>query len=243
MRDILSDVVAEQQHLDQYLQGIKDRDWSRPTQAEGWDVRDQVSHLAHIEGYAHAALEGERDRLRDFTDQADFDAFTKIGVERGRTMMPNRILEWWREARAKTVESLSRSTGDERVEWVYGEISAKTLATIRLMETWAHGLDIHTAIGDESEDTDRLRHVAWLGWASLPFAFSHAGQQYGRPVRVEVFGPNYRKWVFGPEDTDQLIKGPAGEWCRLVVHRIPEAEKLEAKGEVAQQALRLARVF
>jgi uncharacterized protein (TIGR03084 family) len=245
MQDLLSDLVAEQQALDQYLQTLREKDWSRATPAEGWDVRDSISHLAHIEECAFDVLEGDGSRVAELKDHPSFDAFTQAGVERGRKILPNRVLEWWREARAHTVEALSRATGRERVLWVSGEISSRTLATLRLMETWAHGLDVHQATGTESEDSERLRHVAWLGWKSLPFAFSLAGEDYEQPVRVEVFGPNYRKWVFGPEDTDQVIRGPAAEWCRVVVRRLPvsRAEHLTAHGEVAQAALRIARVF
>ena len=50
MREILSDLVAEEQHLDQFLQGLADREWKKKTPAEGWTIKDQVSHLAHVEG-------------------------------------------------------------------------------------------------------------------------------------------------------------------------------------------------
>ena len=50
MHQILADLVAEQQALDQFLQTVKDRDWKTKTPAAGWDVRDQVSHLAFFEG-------------------------------------------------------------------------------------------------------------------------------------------------------------------------------------------------
>jgi len=60
MREILSDLVAEQQQLDQFLQGIADRDWKKRTPAPGWTIQDQVSHLAYIETFAAEVLnEGE----------------------------------------------------------------------------------------------------------------------------------------------------------------------------------------
>jgi hypothetical protein len=65
------------------------------------------------------------------------------------------------------------------------------------------------------------------------------------PVRVEVMGPGYAKWVYGPADTDQVIKGPAGEWARLSVRRIKrkDAKNLKASGEVAEIALDVVRAY
>jgi uncharacterized protein (TIGR03084 family) len=113
------------------------------------------------------------------------------------------------------------------------------------METWAHGLDIVAALEREVADTARLRHIAWLGWKALPYAFSQAGEKYREPIRVEFVGPGYARWVFGPEGSDQVIRGQAGDWCRLVVGRLPEGRKkdLVAAGDVAATALRLARAY
>jgi hypothetical protein len=85
-----------------------------------------------------------------------------------------------------------------------------------------------------------LRHVAWIGWAELPEAFATAGESYEGEVRLEVMGPGYSKWVWGPEGGESLIKGPAGEWCRLVVGRIPPgALTLKVEGDLAEAAVRV----
>ena len=63
MREILSDLVAEEQHLDQFLQSLADREWKKKTPAEGWTIKDQVSHLAHVEGLAAEVLEQGKKRI------------------------------------------------------------------------------------------------------------------------------------------------------------------------------------
>jgi hypothetical protein len=97
----------------------------------------------------------------------------------------------------------------------------------------------------EIVDTPRLRHVAWLGWATLPHAFKSAGEDYDDAVRVELVGPAYARWVFGPEGSDQVIRGQAGEWCRLVIGRLDtaKAESLSAVGDLAETALEVAGIF
>jgi hypothetical protein len=63
-------------------------------------------------------------------------------------------------------------------------------------------------------------------------------------VRVEVIGPGYAKWVYGPEDTDQLIKGSASEWARIAVRRIrPEKTNLKVSGDYAEKAMQVARAY
>ncbi len=264
MREILSDLVAEQQHLDQFLQTLRDRQWATPTPAEGWTIQDTVSHLAYLESFAAEVLAEGRDRL-DAEDITDLDVWTHKGVVQGRGRRHQEIIEWWRFGRADVVDALSRMLPRDRVPWLYGDMSARSFAHIRLMETWAHGLDVKSAIlgrivpldqrpehleedeawVDPLADTTRLRHIALLGQRSLPFAFEQAGEQFPESgIRVEVMGPLYAAWRFGPEDTDEVIKGMAGDWCRLVVQR-QDAEDtgLKAVGEHAETALRIARAY
>ena len=245
MREILADLVAEQQGLDQFLQSIDYRRWSTPTPAAGWDIQDQVSHLASTEELAFRAIdEGEEPIAAVLADHATVDSFTAEGVKRGREMRPGQVIEWWRHSRADVVDALSRMTGKERIPWLAGDMSSKSFATVRLMETWAHGLDIHAAVESEPVDTTRLRHVAFLGWATLPFAFKGAGEDYPAPIRVELRAPEYQKWTFGPDSAESVVRGEAGEWCRVVVRRLDAKDtSLEAVGETAEKALRLAKAY
>lgn len=242
MREILSDLVAEQQFLDQFLQRISLKDWDRPTPAKGWTVRDTISHLADSEMLAAEAIVGTAD-LTTLRTGVELDEFNQVAVEKGRQMRPQDVIEWWRGGRAKVVEPLSHMKAGDRIEWFTGSISARTLATTRLMETWAHGLDIYTAMDAEIEDTSRIRHVCWLGWKALPYVFERAGEDF-TPVRVEVIGPGYAKWVYGPEDAPNLIKGSAGDFARVVVRRLdPGQTRLKTTGDGAERALKLARAY
>ena len=242
MREILSDLVAEQQFLDQSLQRIPIKLWDKVTPAKPWTVRDTIAHLADFAELAADALTGG-DRVKEYQNATDLDALRQRAIEKGRSMRPQDVIEWWRAGRAKVVEPLSHMSADDRVEWIAGDMSAKTFATFRLMETWAHGLDIYQALDIEVEDTPRIRHVCWLGWKTLPYAFKNAGLDYS-PIRVEVIGPGYAKWVYGPEDAEDVIKGPASDWARIVVRRRPpDKARLKVTGEAAAKALEVAQAF
>jgi uncharacterized protein (TIGR03084 family) len=123
-------------------------------------------------------------------------------------------------------------------------MSLRAFAAARIMEHWAHGLDIRAAVDRPGTDTDRLRHVAWIGAQAVPYAFHFAGitAPEGRTLRFELTGPDC---VFGPADATDVIRGPAGQWCRLAVQRISlaDAPDLTADGPLAELALQHARAF
>ncbi|MFH2072254.1 MAG: maleylpyruvate isomerase N-terminal domain-containing protein, partial [Actinomycetota bacterium] len=96
MREILADLVAEQQALDQMLQRAPERDWKRSTRAKGWTVQDTISHLAWSEDYALHALQDERKRLREIAGSSSVDGFNELGVKAGRGKRPQEVIEWWR---------------------------------------------------------------------------------------------------------------------------------------------------
>jgi uncharacterized protein (TIGR03084 family) len=244
MRQILADLVAEQQSLDQSLQRAPDRDWKQKTD-NGWNVQETIAYLAWAEQHSASLLEGDTKVSKILDEYGDLDAFAAAGVAESKKKRPQEVIEWWRFSRADVVEALSKLSGDERIGWVDGDISAKTFATGRLTDTWAHGLDILTALDKEIIDTPRLVHVAFLGWATLPRAFAAADEDYPEPIRVELVGPGYARWVHGPEDAAQIVRGNAADWCRVVVRRMDaaDAENLTATGEVAETALEIANVF
>ena len=240
MRTILSDLVAEQQSLDQYLQKIPVRDWNTPTAVEGWDIRDMVSHLAHFEELTAQNVAGEG---TGFPTGDELNDLYWEGIHRGREIRPQDVIEWWRNGRARLIEPLSEMTESDPIPWFTGSVSAKRVAAHRLTETWAYGLDVYEAMGEEYEDTTRLRHVCWLAWKTLAVRLAKREEDHP-PVRVEVIGPQYYKWVYGEDDSPHIIKGSASEWARASVHRLrPSETGLKCSDEAAETALELVSIY
>ena len=244
MREILADLVAEQQGLDQSLQRAPDRDWKTKVGDRGWTVQDTIAYLWWAERHAARVLEGEIEAAAASAEHGGVEGFEEAGVAAAASKRPQEVIEQWRFARADVVDALSRLSTSDDLQWLDGGVSAKTFATMRLADTWSHGLHILTALDKEIIDTPRLVHVAWLGWATLPNAFAKAGEEYAETVRVEMVGPGYARWVYGPEDSEHVIRGQASDWCRLVVGFISadEAESLTAEGSLAEAALDLADI-
>lgn len=244
MREILADLVAEQQGLDQSLQRAPDRDWKKRLGHRGWTVQDTIAYLWWAERHAAGVLTDGMDPVAVVAEHGGVEGFEQAGVDFAAPRRPQEVIEQWRFARADVVDALSRLSGNDRIKWFGGNVSARTFATMRLADTWSHGLEILTALDKEIVDTPRLIHVAWLGWATLPNAFRRADEEYPEEVRVELVGPGYARWVFGPEDSEHIIRGQASDWCRVVVGSIDgeSSEGLAATGELAEAALRNADI-
>ena len=240
MREILADLVAEQQGLDQSLQRAPDRDWKKKVGSRGWSAQDTIAYLWWAERHIARILTNEIKPPKVLKEYGSLEAFEQAGVENAKPKRPQEIIEQWRFARADVVDALSRMQGNDRIPWLNGKVSAQAFATMRLADTWTHGLEILTSLDKEITDTPRLRHIAWLGWATLPSAFKQASEKYPTPIRVELVGPGYARWVFGPEDSEEVIRGQASDWCRVVVGFVDAADtnNLTATGDLAEAALR-----
>ncbi|MGZ4734208.1 MAG: maleylpyruvate isomerase family mycothiol-dependent enzyme [Acidimicrobiia bacterium] len=244
--ELVEDLAAEQDALVELLESIDTDDWFRPTPAWSWDVRDTVAHLADTDELAvDTCIDGPRSLGALAAGCASSEDLTLLGVLRGRALAGADVLAWWMRAQMVEREVLLSLDPQMRVPWGLG-MRPPSFVTARMMETWAHSLDVHSALGREPVDTDRLRHVAWIGVRALPYAFSVVGVAPPEgPLRVELVLPSGTTWTFGALDAPDRITGPASEFCRVFVQRMPaeDATNLVAEGEGAQLALRVARSF
>ncbi|HZJ26962.1 MAG TPA: maleylpyruvate isomerase family mycothiol-dependent enzyme [Acidimicrobiia bacterium] len=241
-----NDLEAEQRCLVDDLRGVEADDWFTVTAAEGWDVRDTVAHLADTDEIAiDTCTDGPRSLTRLATALASAEDVTLWGVLEGRRQPGPEVLAWWEDAQDRERSVLASLDPAMRVPWGLG-MRVPSFLTARLMETWAHGLDVRTALGLASPDTARLRHVAWLAIRALPYAYQVASREPPASLpRVELRGPDDVTWTYGPADAPARITGDAGEFCRLFVRRLSrgDAHTLRAEGADADAALDVARAY
>ncbi|MDZ4828521.1 MAG: maleylpyruvate isomerase family mycothiol-dependent enzyme [Actinomycetota bacterium] len=242
----LDELEAEQRSVQDVVRAIGADDWLSPTPAWGWDVRDTIAHLADTDEVAADTMTGGPGSLSARGElAASTEDVTYRGVLRGRCIDGSAVLAWWEAAAARERDLFTKLDPDTRVPWGLG-MKPRSFVSARLMETWAHGLDVYAALGAEPVDTDRLAHVAWLATKALPYAFSVVGRpQPPEPVRVELTLPSGAPWTDGPEGAENLIRGSAGQYCRVFVQRLPmsKATDIEVRGEAAGAAIEVARAF
>jgi uncharacterized protein (TIGR03084 family) len=244
--ELVGDLAREQLELQADCASLTEDQWLTPTASRGWDVRDTIAHLADTDEIAIDTMDdGPRSLNRFVTLFATGRDVTLWGVLRGRRRSGADVLTWWERTSSEECDRLGSLESETRVPWGLG-MGRPAFVTARLMETWAHGLDVRRAIGVSSVDTDRLRHVAFLATRALPYAFSYAGRPYpATPLRVELDLPSGDVWTHGAVDAADRITGPVGEYCRVFVQRMPasEAHGLTATGAGAREALAVARAF
>jgi uncharacterized protein (TIGR03084 family) len=242
---LVGDLEAEEATLDAVVAGLDAAGWATATPAAGWDVRDTVAHLATAEELAAAALtdpDGFATRLAGMLEH--LRATDEAMTARGRERPGIEVLGWWRRERGRVIDALRARTGRDRVPWVTGLMSAASFTTARLMETWAHGVDVTDALGVAVAPTARLRHVADLGVRTRGFA--HAARGRAVPdgdVRVELTAPDGSSWTWGDSETD-VVRGPALDFCLVVTQRRhPDDTALTATGDLARDWLGIAQAF
>jgi uncharacterized protein (TIGR03084 family) len=243
---LVDDLEAEERVVASYVRDLDADGWLTPTPSWQWDVRDTVAHLAHTDEVAIETMGGGPNALAALAGRlASSEDVTYLGVLRGRRLPGAEVLRWWESQSALERERLRALDPSARVPWGLG-MSATAFATARLMETWAHGLDIAAAVGAQVHDTDRLGAIAWIATRALPYAYSVAGRPPPEaPIRVELTMPSGATWTAGPADAADRITGPAGEYCRVFVQRLPrvKATGLRAEGDAAVDALDVARAY
>ena len=242
----VDDLAAEQAQLRAALDGISASDWLRPTPSWGWDVRDTISHLADTDEMAIDTMTGGPRALGLVRESSlSSEDTTYRGVLRGRRMTGAQVGAWWAEMSARERDTIAALDPDFRVPWGLG-MKAPSFISARIMETWAHGVDVHAALGVEPVDSDRLAFVAWLATRALAYAYTVAGREPPPgDLRVELTLPSGAPWNFGPEDAAGRITGPAGQYCRVFTQRLrlADAPDLKASGEIAESALAVARAY
>ena len=246
---IFDDLAAEQERLEEILSGLDEAQWMSPSGAPGWTVADVVLHLAQSEEgvqatAAHQPLRGGPGAVAGDTT----DEWAAEMVRRERAA-PAEVFARWQRARQAALAAIRAAGPDEPLEWVTGPVKPATLATTRLAEHWAHGLDITGPLGIKFPDTERLRHVAWLAHRTLPYALSLAGQP-PVAVRCELTAPDNAgpegadPWRFGPPEAESAITGTAGDFCRVAAQRLDPAQSgLRASGPHGATALRVLRTY
>jgi len=244
MADIFDDLVAEEYRLESILVCLDDAAWNTESAAPGWTVTDVVLHLAQSEEavVASAALSPE-ESLQHF-DRRDrsLDEVMDDRVDAQRAAH-DVVFARWRAARRAAVTTLRTTDPDRRLRWAAAPLKPRTLATTRLAEHWSHGLDITEPLHIRFPDTVRLRHVAWLGHSSLPYAFSVVGAE-PRDVFCELTGPDGTTWRFGDPANPSRIVGDAGAFCRVGAQRLaPEESGLATEGPDGEAALRVLRNY
>jgi len=249
MKQICSDLAWEQASLDTLVGGLEDPVWEIVTPCGDWTVKDQICHLAYFDHTARlAATDPEgftRHMIEDLGRVKDMNEAAEITLARGRAMAVGDLLTWWRTERRQLLEALAGLDRKQRLPWYGPPMSARSFATARLMETWAHGQDVYDALKRRRPVSPGLRHVAHLGVTTFGWSFSNRGMEVpDTAVRVELTAPSGELWTWGDRAAGENISGPAADFCLVVTQRRHvDDTALATDGDTARRWMLVAQAF
>ena len=257
---MVADLRGEGDELDALVADLPATRWAEPTPSPGWTIAHQIAHLLWTDRVALTAITDEAGFAALLDEVAKHAAgFVDAGAEELAAAPPAELLDDWRRTRGRLHDELLTVADGRKLPWFGPPMSAASMATARLMETWAHGLDVADALGVDRPATARLRSIAHIGVRTRDFAFAVNGlAPPADPFLVQLRAPDWAHWApslrgdlpgestwsWGPEDAAQRVTGSAQDFCMLVTQRRPRSElDVTATGADAERWLGIAQAF
>ena len=245
LAEVLTDLSTEGEQLDGWVRDLPDDRWLTETSAPGWTIAHQIAHLHWTDDASvrAAAGDGFADLLKEAA--ANPTGYVDKAADALAATPPAELLVRWRDGRASLAAALRAVTPGERIAWFGPPMSPTSMATARLMETWAHGHDVAEALGIEVPVTARVRHVCHLGVRTRGFAYAVRGFELpDTEVYVELTGPDGETWTWGDPDATERVTGSAWDFGLLVTRRrhLDDVD-VHADGSDAEQWLVIAQAF
>lgn len=224
LKDLCQDLLAEYHELDQLCQSLTLAQWQIRSDFYGWTPWDEIAHLCYFDetGLQSARSPGE------FASDAKLlaDRLVKgqeisgIARERYASLDGPTLLQHWRRRYESLVLVLSEMDPKARLPWYGPPMSARSFASARLMETWAHGQDVWDVVGRTRPASSRLKHIAHLGVTTFKWTFVNRKLPVPDVVPyVELSAPDGSFWTWNENSADCCVKGCAVDFCLLVTQR------------------------
>ena len=243
---VLDDLRDESAELDGLVGELSAERWAVDTPAAGWTIAHQIAHLAWTDQAALLAVtDADAFAAHAAVALKSPETFVDDGAREGAAVPPGELLASWRDGREALQRALRAAPAGARFPWYGPPMSAASVATARIMETWAHGQDVADTLGVRRTPTDRLRHVARIGVRARNYAYAVRGlTPPAEEFRVELHAPGGDLWTYGPEDAAQRVTGPALDFCLLATRRVHRDDvAVRAEGPDAEHWLTIAQAF
>jgi enediyne biosynthesis protein E11 len=246
LTDVISDLTAECNDVDNLVAGLGAAEWKLATPAPGWTIAHQIAHLAATFRLATAAA-AEPETFKAITARLgeDFDANVYAALSQYLADPPEVLLARWREEFAAATKALAAVPPGEMVPWLVRPLPPATLAAAGMMELFGHGQDIADALGVQRRWTDRVGHLAAFAVRTWDFGYQVRGlTPPDQEFRFELTAPSGKLWELGPADAAQKVTGPAVDFCLLVTRRRHHEDlAITATGADAERWLEIAQAY
>lgn len=249
MKDMCTDLSAEYAELAALADTLSAEQWRMDTAFYGWTSWDEIAHLSYFDETSLLAVSDAAAFAADAAELGQALAqgreISAIARERYGHLDGAQLLAHWRGRSAALCAALAGLEAKARLPWYGPTMSARSFATARLMETWAHGQDVFDALRRPRQPTKRLKHIAQLGVATFAWSFVNRRLPVPeQPPHVELVAPDGEIWRWNPPSAEAYVKGSAEDFCLVVTQRRHLADTgLKLAGEAAPRWLAIAQCF
>lgn len=221
MKALAADLLAENDALAALCDGLSAAQWTSPTAFKAWTPWDVVAHLCLLDGAALAAARGEAAfepvavglRARR-AEGASLCAIARADLGHLQGLA---LLAHWHHVYGELAAALRSLDARDRLPWFGPALSARSFATARLMESWAHGQAVWDLLRRKRPATARLQHIAHLGVSTYGWSFSNRGLTVPQPVpHVALQAPDGSAWRWSATSASDCVQGPAEDFCLVV---------------------------
>ena len=243
------DLLAETKSLASILSDLTDDQFETVTAFKGWTINHVLRHL-HVWNQA---------AYQSYAQPDQFDAYMKqvMGITRsGRSMRDvelehsqglggHALVRAWTDYATQMTTTFLTADPAQRVKWAGPDMSVRSSVSARLMETWAHGQEIHDVLGVVRENADHIHNIVVLGVNTYGWTFRNRKLDVPTPVPcVRLIAPSGVEWVFNEGETESSVSGAAEEFCQVVTQvRNLRDTRLQVVGKNAETWMAIAQCF
>lgn len=249
MNDAVAELRAEHEELAELARTLTPAQWRLPTKFYGWTPWDEIAHLCYFDETGLLSVSDPEGFLRDKSQLtsalASGSQISDLARDKYGHLDGAALLAHWEPIAVQLVNALGKLDPKSRLTWYGPSMSARSFATARLMETWAHGQDMWDVLAHLRPTSSRLKHIAHLGVTTFGWTFVNRGLPVPQIIPfVELDGPDNAVWTWGDPSSSEWVRGLAQDFCLLVTQRRNLSDtKLRHTGGSAHQWLMVAQCF
>ena len=224
MKENAADLRAEYCELADLSRTLTPAHWRLQSAFYGWAPWDEVAHLCYFD---ETALLAATDAEAFARDTAALNAVLETGKEISAIAREKyghleglALLARWEPIAMRLVDVLAALDPKARLPWYGPTMSARSFATARLMDTWAHGQDVWDVVRRPRPLTVRLKHIAHIGVTTFGWTFVNRKLPVPEVTPfIELEAPDGDTWRWGDPASGESVRGTALDFCLVVTQR------------------------
>lgn len=243
------DLLAETKSLASILTDLTDDQFETMTAFKGWTINDVLRHL-HVWNRAAYLSYAQPDQFDAYMTQVmgitrSGRSMRDVELEHSKGLGGHALVRAWTDYATQMTAAFLTADPAQRVKWAGPDMSVRSSVSARLMETWAHGQELHDVLGVVRKNADRIHNIVVLGVNTYGWTFRNRKLDVPEPKPyIRLTAPSGVEWVFNEGASESSVHGTAEEFCQVVTQvRNVGDTLLQVEGPNARAWMAIAQCF